>query len=128
MSSGDADVKARTAGSSGTAPRIAERREADARRQRARPAPRCRPTRGRCPPAPPSRGEQSPSASSCEARRARAGAERRADGELALPRGGLREQQVRDVDARDQQDECDGAEQRDERRREAVRRRARPSA
>ena len=39
------------------------------------------------------------------------GAERRPDGHLGLARGRPREQQVRDVDAGDQQDEADGAEQ-----------------
>src|SRR5207302_692483 len=39
------------------------------------------------------------------------GAERRADGELAAPAYAAREQQVRDVGARDEQHGADGAEQ-----------------
>ena len=42
-------------------------------------------------------------------------AERRAHRELVLPRGAARDQEVRDVDARDEQQEADGAEQRQER-------------
>ena len=45
----------------------------------------------------------------------RAGAERRADGQLALARRRAREQQVRDVRAGDQQHEDDGAHQRQDR-------------
>ena len=47
---------------------------------------------------------------------AASGAERGAHGQLALPRRSAREQQVRDVGAGDQQDECDGAEQHEQRR------------
>ena len=43
------------------------------------------------------------------------GAERRPNRELALPRGGAREQQVRDVGAGDQQDEAHRTEQDDQR-------------
>ena len=54
--------------------------------------------------------------SSCRSRRAAAGAERRADGDLLLALERARQQQVGDVRADDQQHEHDGAEQHEQRR------------
>ena len=97
----DADARAAAAGSMGLSGTQAvdapDRDETGRARRRPRRAARSRSAAG-APAAP----RPAPSA--------------RADGDLALPRGGAREQQVGDVGAGDQQHEADGGQQRQERR------------
>ena len=66
----------------------------------------------RCPATPPADARAAaPSVRTCRTSRDPAGAERAPDRKLPASRSRAREQQVRDVDARDEQHEADGAEQ-----------------
>ena len=105
-----AHVKASTAGSSGAGPASrngASRIAAGSESASAIVPAQATPT----PAAAPAPASSTPSASTCDARRAAACAEGRANREFAAPRRGLREQQVRHVDACNQQHESDRAGQ-----------------
>ena len=88
-------------------PRRALGRDRDQRAQQ----PARRPT----PSTPPTAEMSVLSTSICASSRSASAAERGADGELVLPRRAARDQQVGDVDARDEQQEADRAEQREQR-------------
>ena len=67
------------------------------------------------PPAAPIAATSALSVSSCRTMRGARGAEAETDGDLAVPRAGAREQQVREVRARDEQDDARRREQHPER-------------
>ena len=71
------------------------------------------------PSAPPAVETSVLSTSSCDVRRRASAAERRAHGELVPARRAARDEEVGDVDARDEQQKADGAEQREQRQPDA---------